>query len=224
MLNPWFAIRLHRKWFFHHDSHFLRLAKSYGLIQADLQLCHMEWRHDSHYFKDSIGNALATTSSVLGTHFWCKKRYWIERRKWKQVLRHIHPIVELRLPTNRCSDTQQLAIQATQFSHRPNIIRSSSRVRRNPAWRLDGCRSRDRGAENERMSVALHHTERLNVNMNYLVQHPAAQHVKGAFSGFVKVECHLCIDANTEVIVHIQFAMRQPFHRQSSTSMSFNVN
>lgn len=58
----------------------------------------------------------------------------------------------------------------------------------------------------------------------YLIEKTTAQHVKWTFSGLVKVESHLGIDANTKIIVHVQFTMRQPFHRQSPTRITFNVN
>lgn len=58
----------------------------------------------------------------------------------------------------------------------------------------------------------------------YLVEEATAQHVKRTISGLVKVECDLCINANTEIVVHVQFVVRQPFYMQSTARITLNIN
>lgn len=134
-----------------------------------------------------------------------------------------YPIVERLLPTNQYSGRQQLAILAIRSSRHPNTIRFSSRVQHNPAIPLDECRSRGRESVRNMLLLWLGNEERY-LRLIYLVEEATAQHVKRTISGLVKVECDLCINANTEIVVHVQFVVRQPFYMQSTARITLNIN
>lgn len=81
---------------------------------------------------------------------------------------------------------------------------------------------RSKGTEAEKLNEV---TEPPNWSCGaHLVQHSATEDIKWTVSRFVKIQRNLGVDSDTKIVVHLQFAMRQPIHVQSTTSTTFDVN